>query len=53
MRQIVKKDIRSRNKIRNIDAFERVTAYIINNFGAPTSLTNLVDHLRNVEKIAI
>ncbi len=53
VRQIVKKDIRSRNKIRNIAAFERVTAYIINNFGAPTSLTNLVDHLRNVEKIAI
>lgn len=53
MRQIVKKDIRSRNKIRNIDAFERVTTYIINNYGAPTSLTNLVDHFRNVEKIAI
>ena len=27
--------------------------YVINNYGAPTSLTNLVDHLRNVEKIAV
>lgn len=53
VRQIVKKDIRSRNKIRNIDAFERVATYVIDNYGAPTSLTNLVDHLRNVEKIAI
>lgn len=53
VRQIVKKDIRSRNKIRNIDAFERVATYVINNYGAPTSLTNLVDHFRNVEKIAI
>ena len=27
--------------------------YVINNYGTPTSLTNLVDHLRNVEKIAV
>lgn len=53
VRQIVEKDIRSRNKIRNVDAFERVMTYVINNYGAPTSLTNLVDHFRNVEKIAI
>lgn len=53
VKQIIKKDIRSRNKIRNIEAFERVMTYVINNYGAPTSLTNLVDHLRNVEKIAV
>ena len=51
--QIIEKDIRSRNKIRNVEAFERVMTYVINNYGAPTSLTNLVDHLRNVEKIAV
>ena len=51
--QIIEKDIRTRNKIRNADAFNRVMTYIINNYGAPTSLTNLVDHLRNVEKIAV
>ena len=53
VKQIVEKDIRSRNKIRNVDAFERVMTYVINNYGAPTSLTNLVDHFRNVEKVAI
>lgn len=53
VKQIIKKDIRSRNKIRNIEAFERVMTYVINNYGTPTSLTNLVDHLRNVEKIAV
>ena len=53
VKQIIKKDIRSRKKIRNIEAFERVMTYVINNYGAPTSLTNLVDHLRNVEKIAV
>lgn len=51
--QVIEKDIRSRNKIRNVEAFERVMTYVINNYGAPTSLTNLVDHLRNVEKIAV
>ena len=51
--QIIEKDIRSRNKIRNVEAFERVMTYVINNYGAPTSLTNLVDHLRNVEKIDV
>ena len=51
--QIIEKDIRLRNKIRNTEAFERVMTYVINNYGAPTSLTNLVDHLRNVEKIAV
>lgn len=51
--QIIEKDIQSRNKIRNGEAFERVITYVINNYGAPTSLTNLVDHLRNVEKIAV
>ena len=51
--QIIEKDIRSRNKIRNVEAFERVMTYVINNYGVPTSLTNLVDHLRNVEKIAV
>lgn len=53
VKQIIKKDIRSRNKIRNVEAFERVMTYVINNYGAPTSLTNLVDHLRNIEKIAV
>lgn len=51
--QIVDKDIRSRNKIRNIDTFNRVMTYVINNYGAPTSLTNLHDHFTKVERIAV
>ena len=51
--QIIEKDIRSRNKIRNVDTFERVMTYVINNYGAPTSLTNLHDHFTKVEKIAV
>lgn len=51
--QIIDKDIRSRNKIRNVDTFNRVMAYVINNYGAPTSLTNLHDHFTKVEHIAV
>lgn len=51
--QIVDKDIRSRNKIRNIDTFDRVMTYVINNYGAPTSLTNLHDYFTKTERIAV
>lgn len=51
--QIVDKDIRSRNKIRNIDTFNRVMIYVINNYGAPTSLTNLHDYFTKTERIAV
>lgn len=51
--QIVDKDIRSRNKIRNVDTFNRVMTYVINNYGVPTSLTNLHDHFTKVERIAV
>ena len=51
--QIVEKDIKARRKIRNVDTFERVMTYVINNYGAPTSLTNLVDYFTNVEKVRV
>ena len=43
--EIFQKDIRRRIKIRNVAAFQSVQTYLINNFGATTSLTNLVDDL--------
>lgn len=51
--QIVDKDIRSRNKIRNIDTFNRVMTYVINNYGAPTSLTSLHGYFTKTEHIAV
>lgn len=51
--QIVDKDIKACRKIRNVDTFERVMSYIINNFGAPTSITNLMEHFNTVEKVPI
>ncbi len=39
--EIFEKDIRRRVKIRNRESFEAIRNYIINNFGATTSLNNL------------
>lgn len=44
--EIFEKDIRRRLKIRDKEAFETVRRFIINNFGATTSLANLCDALR-------
>ena len=43
--EIMKKDIKNRMKIRNISVFETVQKYIFNNFGATTSLTNIIEDL--------
>ena len=51
--QVFEKDIRGRRKIRNRIAFERSMAYAINNFGATTNLTNIVDYLANAEGVTV
>ncbi len=43
--EIYEKDIRKRVKIRNVSVFNMIQTYIINNFGATTSLTNILDDL--------
>ena len=43
--EIFEKDIRRRIKIRNLSAFRKVQTYLINNFGATTSLTNILEAL--------
>lgn len=44
--EIFEKDIRRRVKIKNTAAFETVRNYIINNFGATTSINSLYEALR-------
>lgn len=51
--QIIDKDIRARRKIRNRSTFEKVMAYVINNFAAPTNLTGIAEYLRNTQGIPI
>ena len=45
--EIMKKDIKSRVKIRNHSVFDAVQKYIFNNFGSTTSLTNIIEDLRS------
>lgn len=51
--QIVEKGIKARKKVRNVSTFDRVMTYVINNFGVPTSLANLVEHFNNVEGVPV
>ncbi len=44
--EIFKKDIKRRVKIKDTDSFKTVTNYVINNFGATTSINSLHDALR-------
>ena len=53
IQEIFEKDVKRSNKIKNVSVFNAVQAYVINNFGAPTSLKNLLAHFNEVEKIPI
>lgn len=44
--EIIKKDVRRRIKIKNVSSFSAVQTYIMNNFGATTSLTNILEDLK-------
>lgn len=48
--EIYKKDIKKNNKIRDKSLFNQVMTYIINNFGATTSVNNLCDYLEKINK---
>ena len=51
--EIFEKDIRRRVKIRNKESFESIRRYLINNFGATTSIRNLHEDLsKNGQKIS-
>lgn len=53
LKQIIKKDIMAKNKIRNLSVFEKVLTYIINNFGATTNLSSILEYFNKQEKIPI
>ncbi|MBO7412749.1 MAG: ATP-binding protein [Fibrobacter sp.] len=44
--EIFEKDIKRRVKIRNVSVFEKIRKYMINNFGATSSLTNILEDLQ-------
>ena len=51
--QIINKDIKKHNKIKNTLVFEKVLTYLINNFGSTTNLNNIISYLKTNENISI
>lgn len=51
--EIFEKDVRGRVKVKNVSVFEQVRDYVINNFGATTSLTNILQDLERVQGVHI
>lgn len=51
--QILDKDVVKHKKIRNRSVFDKVMTYIINNFGATTSLSSIAEYLKKQEYINI
>lgn len=51
--EIFEKDVKRRVQVRHVSVFNAVRDYLINNFGATTSITNLLDHFNRVEGIPI
>ncbi|WP_235895864.1 ATP-binding protein [Enorma shizhengliae] len=45
IKEIFERDIRRRVKVKNVSVFNQVRDYVINNFGATTSLTNTLSDL--------
>lgn len=43
--EIFEKDVKTRKKIRNVPVYERVQAFLLNNYSAPFSLNNLLNCL--------
>ena len=53
IQEIFEKDIRRRVKIKNVSVFNQVRDYLINNFGATTSLTNIQSDLESKQGVKV
>ena len=53
IQEIFEKDIRRRVKIKNVSVFNQVRDYVINNFGAITSLSNIQSDLEHKQGVKI
>ena len=53
IQEIFEKDIRRRVKIKNVSVFNQVRDYVINNFGATTSLANIQSDLESKRGVKI
>lgn len=44
--EIFKKDVKNRNRVRNVNVFEKVQDFVINNYSSPISVSNIVSALK-------
>ena len=51
IQEIFEKDIKRNSKIRHVSVFNAVRDYLINNFGATTSIKRLLDYFNDVEGV--
>ncbi len=51
--QIMQKDIKRHRRIKNKSVFERIKTYVINNFGATTSLSSIEEYFEKNEHVKI
>lgn len=53
IRQIFEKDIKNHKKIKDVQLFEVIQKFVINNFGSVISVGSIYDYLLNKEKLSI
>lgn len=53
IQEIFEKDIRRRVKIKNVSVFNQVRDYVINNFGATTSIANIQSDLESKQGVKV
>ena len=53
IQEIFEKDIRRRVKIKNVSVFNQVRDYVINNFGATTSLASIQSDLESKQDVRV
>lgn len=51
--QIFDKDVRTRRKVKDVALFDRVQSYFVNNYAAPTNLSNVIAYLDHTEHVRI
>lgn len=45
--EIFEKDVKTRKRISNVPVYERVQSFLLNNYAAPFSISNLIEYLKN------
>ena len=45
VKEIFKRDVKSRNRVSNVAVFERVQDFLLNNYSSPITVSNIVDEL--------